>query len=55
LQRPLGKDELARAIVETVRQPLLLLDESFRVLEANPAFYRHFLESPNGTIWRQIF
>jgi two-component system, chemotaxis family, CheB/CheR fusion protein len=55
LQRPLGKDELARAIVETVRQPLLLLDESFRVLEANPAFYRHFLESPNGTIGRQIF
>lgn len=38
----MGTLEYAQAIVETIRQPLVVLDETFRVCFANPAFYRHF-------------
>lgn len=53
--RLLSKDQLARAIVETVRQPLLLLDDGFIVVEANPAFYQHFRVSPAETTGEEIF
>lgn len=42
-----GSEAYARAIVETIRQPLLVLDDRFRVLSANPAFYRHFRVDPS--------
>lgn len=32
----------AESIVETVREPLLILDKDLRVVSANPAFYRLF-------------
>lgn len=37
---------LAANIVETVREPLLVLDDQLRVVSANPAFYRAFQVSP---------
>jgi two-component system CheB/CheR fusion protein len=45
----------AEAIVETVRQPLLILDGNLRVAAANPAFYRHFRTGPEETIGRRIY
>lgn len=39
----------AQAIVETVREPLLVLDAELRVQSANPAFYRTFQTSPAET------
>ncbi len=47
--------ELAGAIVETIREPLLILDESLKVAAANPAFYRHFRTHPEETLGRQIY
>jgi two-component system CheB/CheR fusion protein len=33
---------MAASIVETVREPLLVLDNQLRVVSANPSFYRTF-------------
>src|SRR4030095_1546410 len=42
----LGETEAARqfaeAVVETVREPLVVLDETWRVITATAAFYRTF-------------
>src|SRR5579859_1277803 len=40
---------LARAIVDTVREPLLVLDKDLRVLAASRSFYAMFKIVPNGT------
>ncbi|MCL5282450.1 MAG: PAS domain-containing protein [Planctomycetes bacterium] len=45
----------AEAIVETVRQPLLILDQSLRVVGVNPAFCRHFRVRPEETLGRRIY
>jgi two-component system CheB/CheR fusion protein len=45
----------AAAIVETMSEPLLVLDRGFRVLAANPAFYRTFQMNPAGTEGTVIF
>ena len=45
----------AEAIVETVREPLLVLDERLRVLTANRAFYDSFGTSQGDTIGRALF
>jgi two-component system CheB/CheR fusion protein len=45
----------AEAIVETVRQPLLILDTDLKVVAANPAFYRHFRTRPEETSGVQIY
>lgn len=37
------------AIVDTMNEPLLLLDQNLRVLTANPAYYRTFRSSPQET------
>lgn len=49
-QLPLA-DALAfmESIVETVREPLLVLDHQLRVVLANPAFYRTFRVTPQET------
>ena len=41
--------DYARAIVETVREPLVVLDEGLQVEMANSAFYRTFGVSPERT------
>ena len=43
------------AIVETVREPLVLLDAGLRVLVANAAFYRAFGVTPDLVRRRSIF
>jgi len=45
----------AEAIVETIRQPLLILDEDLKVIAANPAFYRHFRIGPEESLGVQIY
>ncbi|MEO8945273.1 MAG: chemotaxis protein CheB, partial [Gemmatimonadaceae bacterium] len=45
----------AEAIVETVREPLLVLDDRLRVLSANRAFYDGFGTSPADTADRALF
>ena len=47
--------EYAEAIVETVQEPLLVLDHRFSILTANPAFFETFGTSPQDTIGRSIY
>jgi two-component system CheB/CheR fusion protein len=45
----------AEMIVESVRQPLIVLDDQHRVATANPAFYRAFRVKPPETIGRPLY
>ncbi len=45
----------AQAIVETVREPLMVLDEQLRVQSANSAFYSAFRVTPSDTKGRLVF
>ena len=45
-----GTKAFIEAIVETVREPLLVLDGELRVQEANAAFYRDFQVKPEQTV-----
>ncbi|GAC1462236.1 MAG: hypothetical protein PVSMB2_25980 [Ktedonobacteraceae bacterium] len=47
--------EFADAIVETIREPLLILDDDLRVQRANQAFYRQFQVTPANTEGYRIF
>ncbi len=51
----LGARDLAEAIVETVRHPLLVLDSRLRVQSANTAFYRLFRVEPIGTQGKLLY
>src|SRR6059058_6121051 len=54
---PLGEDiqDYAQNIVDTVREPLLILDTTLRVRSANRAFYQTFHVSPGETEGRLIY
>jgi len=56
-RRPLVEDiqNYAQNIVDTVREPLLILDASLRVQSANRAFYQTFHVSPAETEDRLIY
>ena len=45
----------AQGIVQTVREPLLVLDAGLRVRSANPSFYRTFRVDPAETEGRSVF
>lgn len=45
----------ARSIVDTVRHPLLILDDALRVVIANASFYRAFGGSPAGILGQDLF
>ena len=47
--------EFARSIVDTVRDPLLILDSDLLVKSANASFYRTFLVNPADTEGRCLF
>ncbi len=47
--------DYAESIVETVREPLLVLDKALRVESANRAFYRTFRVKPADTIGNLIY
>jgi two-component system CheB/CheR fusion protein len=44
-----------QAIVETVREPLLVLGGDLQVMDANAAFYRHFRVRPEETVGAQVY
>lgn len=46
---------LAEGIMETVHEPLLVLDGELKVVSANLAFYDHFGITPAETVGRSIF
>src|SRR3954463_5291588 len=54
---PLAEDiqDYAQNIVDTVREPLLILDTTLRVRSANRAFYQTFHVSPGETEGRLIY
>ena len=56
-QMPLVEDiqNYAQNIVDTVREPLLILDATLRVRSANRAFYQTFHVSPAETLGRLIY
>jgi two-component sensor histidine kinase len=47
--------ELAEAIVDAIREPLLVLDPNLRVMAASRSFYRTFAVTPRKTEGRQLF
>lgn len=47
--------EYAEAIVETVREPLLVLGADFHIKSSNKAFYQAFMVSPEETLNKSIF
>ena len=47
--------EFAESIVETVREPLVVLDEELRVVSANRSFYRTFAVPKEETEGRLIY
>jgi two-component system, chemotaxis family, CheB/CheR fusion protein len=46
---------LAEGIVESVRDPLVVLDEKFLVIAANSSFYAFFRATPDDTIGKSFF
>jgi PAS domain-containing protein len=42
-------------VVDTIHQPLLVLDKDLRVLETNPAFYRAFQVRETETVGRLVY
>ena len=46
---------LAEGIVDTVREPLVVLDEQLRVVAAGRSFYRTFQVAPRETVGRAIY
>jgi two-component system CheB/CheR fusion protein len=49
-----GRD-FAEAIVETVREPLVILDHNLKVVKANKAFYAAYQTAPDETAHRLIY
>jgi two-component system CheB/CheR fusion protein len=47
--------EMAEGIVDTMREPLLVLDQTAKVVSASRAFYRAFQVTPEDTLGRSLF
>jgi two-component system CheB/CheR fusion protein len=47
--------DYADNIVDTVREPLLVLDAEMKVLSASRSFYKYFLVQPEDTIGRYLY
>jgi len=45
----------AENIVETVREPLLVLDGDLKIVSANRSFYRTFKVTPSNTLGRLVY
>jgi two-component system CheB/CheR fusion protein len=54
-QRREGETRIARDIVDTAREPVLVLDGSFKVRFGNRSFYRMFRTTPKQTETRSLF
>jgi two-component system CheB/CheR fusion protein len=55
LERMTVSESLFRGIVQTVREPLLVLDPELQVVTANDGFYRAFPLSPEQVEGRELF
>ncbi len=53
--RARAAQQYAEDIVDTVREPLLVLDGNLKVVSANHSFYEFFQVSPAETVGRHIF
>ena len=47
--------ELAEGIVDTVREPLIVLDGALRVVSASRSFYQRFQVAPEETVGRPLY
>ena len=47
--------EWAESLVSTIREPLLVLDDSLKVISANRSFYKNFQVTPDETIGRFLY
>ena len=47
--------DLAEAIVDSIREPLLVLDPDLRVITASRSFYRTFAVTPRKTEGQKVF
>ena len=47
--------DYAESIVETVREPLVVLDADLKVISANHSFYQTFKVAPEGTAGKLIY
>jgi len=47
--------DYAQGIVDTVREPLIVLDGDLKVVSASPSFYRAFGVSPGKTVGKHIY
>ena len=47
--------ELAEGIVNTVVEPLIVLDSALQVVSASRAFFQHFKVTPEQTVGRKIY
>jgi transcriptional regulator with PAS, ATPase and Fis domain len=50
-----GGHALAQAIVDTIREPLLVLDKDLRVVTANRSFYLTFTMNPQDVQDRPLY
>jgi two-component system CheB/CheR fusion protein len=50
-----GARELAESIVDTVREPLVVLDGGLRVVSASRSFYQRFHVAPEETVGRLLY
>ncbi len=48
-------DQIHEDIVETIREPLLILDQDLRVVLASRSFYEFFKVKPEGTVGQRIY
>ena len=47
--------DLAEGIVDTVREPLLVLDGALKIVSASRSFYRNFRVTPEDTLGRRLY
>ncbi|OIQ98976.1 sensory histidine kinase AtoS [mine drainage metagenome] len=47
--------EFAESIVDTVREPLIVLDDALKVVSVSRSFYQKFNVTPEDTVGRQIY
>jgi len=47
--------QMADSIVQTVREPLLVLDSDMEVISANKSFYQKFKVNPENTIGKNLY
>jgi two-component system CheB/CheR fusion protein len=45
----------AESIIDTVREPFVILDKDLEVLSANRSFYSTFEVTPDETVWNLIY